>query len=336
MRQFYKFIILLLVFISPVCRVSAQGVKSAHSETFIKFTENKNQWDKKVLYRAQLDGGVLFFQKNCFTYNFYDKETLRANHVRSGKGSTKYSEVHSHAIRMTFVNSSESVTTSTSQLTPDYCNYFIGNDKSKWAGNVRNYREINYQQLYSGIDMQVEGLENSVKYNFIVSPQADPNDIQLSYEGADFLSIEKGALQIKTSVNLIQEQRPFAYQWIGSTKKNVNCEFVLENNIVHFTFPDGYNKSAELIIDPVLVFACSSGSTADNFGMTATYDAGGNLYSGGTCFDIGFPTTVGAYDVSYNGIVAQGRTDVVITKYDSSGTFLQYSSKSCWTLSAKS
>ncbi len=325
MRQFYKFIILLLVFISPVCRVSAQGVKSAHSETFIKFTENKNQWDKKVLYRAQLDGGVLFFQKNCFTYNFYDKETLRANHVRSGKGSTKYSEVHSHAIRMTFVNSSESVTTSTSQLTPDYCNYFIGNDKSKWAGNVRNYREINYQQLYSGIDMQVEGLENSVKYNFIVSPQADPNDIQLSYEGADFLSIEKGALQIKTSVNLIQEQRPFAYQWIGSTKKNVNCEFVLENNIVHFTFPDGYNKSAELIIDPVLVFACSSGSTADNFGMTATYDAGGNLYSGGTCFDIGFPTTVGAYDVSYNGIVAQGRTDVVITKYDSSGTFLQYS-----------
>ena len=74
-----------------------------------------------------------------------------------------------------------------------------------------------------------------------------------------------------------------------------------------------------------LVFACSSGSTADNFGMTATYDGQGNLISGGTCFAQGFPTTIGAYDVTYNGITQAGRTDVVITKYDSSGTFLRYS-----------
>ncbi|HSH65188.1 MAG TPA: SBBP repeat-containing protein, partial [Bacteroidia bacterium] len=45
----------------------------------------------------------------------------------------------------------------------------------------------------------------------------------------------------------------------------------------------------------------------------------------GTCFDVGFPTTLGAYDVTYNGIVTYGRTDVVITKYDSTGTFLRYS-----------
>ncbi|MBK7182300.1 MAG: hypothetical protein IPH89_04860 [Bacteroidetes bacterium] len=59
--------------------------------------------------------------------------------------------------------------------------------------------------------------------------------------------------------------------------------------------------------------------------MTATYDAQGNLYSGGTCFAQGFPTTFGAIDPTYNGIVVYGRTDIVITKYDSSGTFLQYS-----------
>src|SRR5947208_10468046 len=44
-----------------------------------------------------------------------------------------------------------------------------------------------------------------------------------------------------------------------------------------------------------------SGSTADNFGMTATYDGAGNLIAGGTCFNIGYPVTVGANDVTFAG-----------------------------------
>lgn len=123
----------------------------------------------------------------------------------------------------------------------------------------------------------------------------------------------------------MMEEQPFAYQWIGGKRVNVPCEFSLKNSTVSFNFPRGYDKGFELVIDPVLVFACSSGSTADNFGMTATYDSQGNLYSGGTCFDIGFPTTLGVYDASFNGLPAYGITDVVITKYDSSGVFLQYS-----------
>ena len=55
------------------------------------------------------------------------------------------------------------------------------------------------------------------------------------------------------------------------------------------------------------------------------YDAAGNLYGGGTAFDVGYPVTLGAYDPMFSGTVVFGRTDVVITKYDSSGSFLQYS-----------
>jgi gliding motility-associated-like protein len=290
----------------------------------IKFTENKNQWDKNVLYRAQLDGGALFLEKGALVYNFYDKETLRENHAGSGKHAVP-GPIHSHAFKTNFVNALSTVTTSAKQITPDYCNYFLGKDKRKWAGNVRNYREVNYSGLYKGIDLQVLSMQNSVKYNFIVSPRGEANDIQLNYEGLENIYLDKGALVLKTSVNEIVEQRPFAYQWIGGNRVEVSCEFVLENNTVSFHFPRGFNKAYELIIDPILVFACSSGSTADNFGMTATYDARGNLYSGGTCFDIGFPTTVGAYDVTFNGATAYGRTDVVVTKYDSAGAFLQYS-----------
>ncbi|MGZ4053909.1 MAG: DUF7948 domain-containing protein [Bacteroidia bacterium] len=301
------------------------GVKTGGGETKIKFAENKNQWDKKVLFRAQLDGGALFLQKDAFTYNFYDKEALRHNHAGQNSKDILTGPIRSHAFRMTFLNALPSVETSAKDKTHDYNNYFIGKDKNKWAGEVRNFREVNYKNLYEGTDLQILGMQNSVKYNFIVSPKGNTNDIKLFYEGLDNIKIDKGNLVLTTSVNELVEEKPYAYQWIDGAEVPVPCEFVLENKTVHFRFPKGYNKNFDLTIDPVLVFACSSGSTADNFGMTATYDSQGDLYSGGTCFNIGFPTTLGAYDTTFNGATAYGRTDVVITKYDSSGTFLQYS-----------
>ena len=318
---------LLLVFLFAFIKVGFSiGIKHPVPQSAIKFTENKSQWDKKVLFQAQLDGGVLFLEKNCFTYNFYDKETLRKEHVKKQRSSTsaKMSGIRSHAFRMTFVNSLKEPLTSAKQITHDYCNFFIGKDQSKWAGNVKNYKEVNYKDLYDGIDLQILGLQNSLKYNFIVAPLASANEIKLQYEGLEKISVEKKSLRIKTSLNELIEEKPYAYQFIDGKKVEVPCEFELDGTTVSFRFPKGYDKNVELVIDPILVFACSSGSTADNFGMTATYDDAGNLYGGGTCFDQGYPVTLGAYDETYNGIVQYARTDVVITKYDSSGIFLQY------------
>lgn len=307
-----------------VFAATAQNAKITESQTAIKFTENKGQWDSKILYRAQLDGGLLFLEKDAFVYNFYDKETLRNNHTGRNKAKSG-APIRSHAFKMTFGNALPTVETTSKQVTHDYCNFYLGKDRSKWVGDAKNFREINYKDLYKGIDLQILGMQNSMKYNLIVSPQGNPSEIVLNYDGLDKIGIDKGALQLKTSVNEMQEQKPYAYQYIDGYEVEVPCEFVLKNNSVSFRFPKGYNKNEELVIDPILVFACSSGSTADNFGMTATYDAFGNLYSGGTCFDIGFPTTLGAYDATFNGGTAYGRTDVVITKYDAGGTFLQYS-----------
>jgi gliding motility-associated-like protein len=299
-------------------------VGGTYNNSDVRFTENKNQWNTNILYKAQLDGGIMFLEKDGFTYNFYDKETLRKNHGRNKDARSVNTTIKCHAFRTTFLGALPMTTTISKNPTPDYCNYFIGKE-NKWASGVKNFREVNYKNLYERIDLQLLGFQNSVKYNFIVAPLGNTNDIKINYEGLDQIFLAKGTLHLKTSINEIIEQSPYAYQWIGSRKVEVPCEFVLENKTVRFIFPQGYNKAYELIIDPVLVFACSSGSYADNFGMTATYDSQGNLYSGGTCFDVGFPITLGAYDTTYNGIVTYGRTDVVITKYDSSGKFLQYS-----------
>lgn len=316
--------------------IFCSGFSSAHNPANkshnITFTENKNQWPSQIIYRAQLDGGALFLEKNGFTYSFYDKEKLRKLHAFNGAGEDSKQEnlspnIRSHAYKMTFKNSNQAnvITTQPSHPSSDYTNYFIGKDPAKWASDIRSYEEVKYRNLYPGIDMEVIGQNNSVKYNFIVNPKGKTSVIAMEYEGVDGISLEEGKLKIKTSLNEIIEQRPYAYQEIKGERITVPCEFMLKGKQVSFVFESGYNQQYPLIIDPTLIFASYSGSYADNFGMTATYDSHGNLYSGGTAFDQGFPTTLGAYDTTYNGIVTYGRTDVVITKYDSSGSNLIYS-----------
>lgn len=56
------------------------------------------------------------------------------------------------------------------------------------------------------------------------------------------------------------------------------------------------------------------------FGFSATYDNNGSLYSGGECFGVGWPTMVGAFQMTYGGGVDAG-----INKYTPTGNGLIYS-----------
>lgn len=302
----------------------SQKVKtpSPYLQSSIQFTENKNQWDSKISHRAQLDGGVLFVEKTgTLTYHLYDKDSYRARHL----GKLVSPNLKFHAYTVNFIGSNTTPNISSVDAASNYSNFFIGKNSSNWASRVMHYKSIVIGSLYNNIDAVYFGGQQSIKYNFIVKPDGNPNDITIKYSDVSSIKLKDGALYISTSVNEAIEQKPYVFQIINGDTVEIPSKYVLKNNIVSFKLLKEYDHSTELIIDPLLVFAAQSGSTADNFGMTATYDDRGNLYSGGTAFNIGYPTTAGAYDVAYNGSIVDGFTDVVITKYDSSGTFLRYS-----------
>jgi len=322
MRKPSKYLSLVFLLSCPALFGQIRTPHLTKENSLIRFTENKHQWDDFIKYRAQLDGGALYVQNNTLTYGFYDKETYRSMHANPH--AKPVSDIKTDGFEVSFENSNNNTSIEPSKPTTDYCNYFIGKDPGKWAGNVKNYQRLLYNDLWQNINLEILGQDNSVKYNFYVKPGADPSNVKLHYDKIEKIALHKKQLLIKTSLNEMVEHEPYAYQIINGETIAVPCNFELKKNTVSFSFPKGYDKNYELVIDPVLVFACSSGSTADNFGMTATFDNHGNLYSGGTCFNNGFPI-VNPYDGTYNGIVAYGMTDVVITKYDSSGTFLHYS-----------
>lgn len=313
-----KVFVYLLLFFS-FAAFSQERVVTAHVSPTLKFTENKGQWDHFIKYRAQLDGGLLFLQDDGLTFNLYDKKKYRSLHT-GGAAKDNDLSIKCHAFKVEFVGCNKKFENVSSEEGSDYENFYIGNDPSKWKGYLHNYHRILYKELYEKIDYEALTTTQGIKYNFYLKPGADANKIQLKYEGVDKLKISNGELVIGTSVKEIRERKPYAFQNINGKIVEVPCKFNLKDKVVTFDFPKGYDANYELVIDPVLVFAAQSGSTADNFGMTATYDAAGNLISGGTVFDNGFPTTLGAYSTTFGGVPAPGNTDVIITKYNTTGT----------------
>ena len=63
---------------------------------------------------------------------------------------------------------------------PDHrSNYFYGSDPSGWFRNVPNYYEIVYPNIYDDIDLVFSTNDDGFKYEFLVNPGGDPDDIRV-------------------------------------------------------------------------------------------------------------------------------------------------------------
>lgn len=305
-----------LIFISIL--LTFYNVEVAYSQgSAANFIENQGQWSDQIDYKLPLNTGDVYFEKNQITYSIYDKSLYgKAKH-----GDYDDSFISGHAYRVSLINSNESARYIPGNKKEYYYNYFIGNDPTKWKSRVSVFDKIYVKDIYMGVDYTFYEFYGQIKYDFIVHPEGDPNEIKLAYEGLDGLKIKKGHLVLETSVGEIIEQSPYAYQHIDGKEVQVKCDYKLTNNELSFAFPEGYDESLELIIDPVLTFATYTGSSADNFGCTATNDLAGNMFVGGTVFGVGYPTSTGAFQISFSS----GNIDMGITKYTADGTSLMYS-----------
>ncbi|MGB0390567.1 MAG: PKD domain-containing protein [Salibacteraceae bacterium] len=297
--------------------------------TRFQFIPNHGQFHDNVKFRVDVPFGKMFLEATSFTYHFYDGSVLSKIHHHHEEMDSTNNLMQFHAYKVKFENANENPKILPSLKAPNHFNFYLGNDKSKWAKKVPAYEEITYQNLYNGIDLKLfKNDKQQLKYDLIVAPNSKPNDIKISYNGVDSVYLKNGKLYVITSLNENWEEKPQAWQIINNKKQKVNCKYHLEGNTLSYVFPNGYDENHELIIDPIMVFSSYSGSYANNFGYTATYDKYGFLYSGSTAFNPGYPVTIGAYDTTWSGGTGgggQAGTDMAITKWDTTGTFLIYS-----------
>jgi gliding motility-associated-like protein len=293
---------------------------------------NEGQWDSKIHYSVDISQGTIFLNQTGFTYFLND--AMAHHHEKHDAENESERKIHCQVIKSELLNTTWKGVKTNGSPSQAYRNYYQGNDPSKWKAKIYSTSQVLYSNIYDGIDLKVEGKSAYLKYSYIVSPGADVQQIVTQITGSKKVFLREGDLVTQTEFGEIIEKAPIAWNIHHGKKSKVAISFSLKENVVMYNFPKGFSESDTLIIDPDIVFSTFTGSTMDNWGMTATPDQAGNLYGGGIVFagSGSYPTVTGSFDLSFNGGNAYtfgGGTiagfDVAITKFNSSGTALIYS-----------
>lgn len=198
---------------------------------------------------------------------------------------------------------------------PVRSNFFLGNNPDEWKTGVRSYSEVEYPNLYEGIDLVYEAGHEGLKSTFVVRPGGDPAQIRIRYESIDRLEIDKaGRLVARTQGGDLREDPPLAFQ----AGEEVDCRYdLLDSNAVGLECAP-WDRSQVLVIDPLLYSTFIGGSDWD--GAFVTVDVAGNAYVLGRTSSLDLPITPGAANASYRG----GFHDLFIGKLNPDGSDLVY------------
>lgn len=294
--------------------------------SYLNYVQNKGQWDDRVLYRADVRGGSLFAERNALTWVFYPKDGLPNHHHHSPKEIEAVKDPVFHALQLRFSGSNPMHAVTHEDPQPFYHNYFLGKDPSRWASRVSLFKSVTHKDLYQNIDLKLSGRGNNTRYDFVVRPGGDPAEIQLTFEGQQRLFLRDGQLVLITSGGEVTQQAPYAYQTLkdGSTQQ-VACDYVVKGNTISFNIGNNYMRNLPLVIDPTLIFSTYTGSSADNWGMSATFDQSGNAYTAGVAFGLGYPLSLGAFQTFFMGPGTYPGGDITLSKFNGTGNTLLFS-----------
>lgn len=205
-------------------------------------------------------------------------------------------------------------------------NYFYGSDPNSWHLNVPQFAKVRYLQVYPGIDLVYYGNQGSLEYDFVVSPGANPSDIQLELQGADKISVDaSGDLILTVSANEVRLRKPFLYQRIDDEVQEISGGYVLDSlsaaSKVSFQVASHYDPNQTLVIDPILAFSKRTGGQEGAGGYGIAVDALGHAYVTGYTNSLDFPVTTGALQSVHQG----GFNEVFIMKLTPDGNGIVYS-----------
>lgn len=220
-------------------------------------------------------------------------------------------------LRLEFPGSSQTIPVG-EEPTGSVTNYMYGNDPSRWRTGLKDCAVLRYADLYPGIDLVYGFLDGNLKYEFVVTPNADPGLIRLSYLDADLIDVQESSVTIWKGALAISDRGLMAFQE-DPVPNTVDCGFHLEDtNTVSLNLGQ-YDTSCSLVVDPMLLAYSSfvGGSSGDGGFAVAVEE--GFVYVSGRTSSSDFPT-VNAYQSNFSVW-----TDCFIIKLAVDGQTLVYS-----------
>lgn len=284
---------------------SVAQVRDAYGQLPLAFEQNRGQADEATNFRARGAGYTLSLSATEATFLL-------------ARGSDEPSLT---VLRMNLVGANPGAAVEGLNELEGKVNYLIGNDPAQWRTNIPTFGRVRYSEVYRGIDVVYYGNQRRLEYDFVVAPGSDASAIALEFAGAQRLEVEAGTgdLLLAIGEKTVRQQKPIVYQEVNGARHAVESRYAIHNDGRVGFEVGNYDRSAPLVIDPVLVYSTYLGGNSEDSGLDIAVDSAGNAYVTGFTRSTDFPTA--------NPLQAAtgGDLDAFVTKLNPSGTAVVYS-----------
>jgi SprB repeat len=187
-------------------------------------------------------------------------------------------------ITMEWLNANPNPQIVAEDRTHEYHTYGLLQERAK------GYGKIIYKELYPGIDLVYSFAPNNkagFEYSLLVKPGADLSKVKMKYGGdVKDIRLKNGRLIIKSDIDGIEETAPVSFYGnninLKNTAQKIKSVFVIKDNEISFSLPDGYDTTKAIVIDPFVSSTVAAlPGTFVGKAIDVDYDYAGNIYVAG-------------------------------------------------------
>ena len=293
----------------------------------LTFEKNQGQFPAKVKWAARSSGYEVVFDDESATLIIPEKAALQT--VSTGlSGKAARFHVPYSAVRMKLAGSQQWDDMTGAEPTGGVSNYLDTRDIKRSVNRVTQYRRMKVANVYPGIDLTFYSSGGEIEYDFAVAPDADPNQIQLVFDGPKAIRVDAKSGDLLLTLpdgSEIRQRKPKLYQQVGKRDVEIRGSYKLAGaNRVAFAVA-GYDRSHALVIDPRVTVARSISGSKDTQANAIAVDDNGNTFITGSTLALNLPVTNNSQFVSpgHCGIDFCGsdlESDVFVAEVKSDGS----------------
>ena len=283
----------------------ARTPQGSYGNLPLSFVPNQGQAAKAVRFQAAGSGYSIFLTDSAAMLELMKPAASAGRDAKTAAPSSGSNAPLKDFIRMELAGANPNPKLAGVDELPGTVNYFIGNDAAQWRHGIPTYGRVRYSQVYPGIDLVYYGNQQQLEYDFMVAPRANAKSIRVRFNGGEKLALDaSGDLTITAKHGMVAFHRPEIYQIADGRREPVDGRFVLlEKNAVGFSVGK-YDRSRELVIDPVLAYSTYRGGSGyhipagpeccGDYGTAIAVDSEGSVYVAGVAGSGNFPVTKGS------------------------------------------